>query len=100
MAVAGFWEGWIGWGIGVRMIGASAIVLVPDGGGFFVSRYHLTSYREADIVPDTGDLVLANNSIKVGRFSGALKRANNSIKVGHPLWVAVPGHRGCAVLLV
>ncbi|GJP54403.1 hypothetical protein CLOM_g13494 [Closterium sp. NIES-68] len=60
------WEGWVGWGIGVRMVGASAIVAFRSGeSGYYVSRYLLADYNATLIKPDTGELSVVANSIKV-----------------------------------
>ncbi|CAI7746988.1 unnamed protein product [Closterium sp. NIES-53] len=68
------WEGWVGWGIGVRMVGASALVAFrASETEYYFSQYYLADYNASLIKQDTGTLDLVPNSIKV-HIQGATVR--------------------------
>ncbi|CAI5999495.1 unnamed protein product [Closterium sp. NIES-64] len=69
------WDGWVGWGIGVRMVGASALVAFrASETEYYFSQYYLADYNASLIKQDTGTLDLVPNSVKV-HIQGATVRA-------------------------
>ncbi|CAI5988679.1 unnamed protein product [Closterium sp. NIES-65] len=68
------WDGWVGWGIGVRMVGASALVAFrASETEYYFSQYYLADYNASLIKQDTGTLDLVPNSVKV-HIQGATVR--------------------------